>query len=238
MKKIIFLIIILLFPIISYAKTPNQEEIITTINNINNIQVDDNIKIINMTVNDNIITINIEKDGSIETKTLECLWKEKELEFSGGNTLVNLDNYKIEEIKNNEVAFYLYSILESLSKVPYNSTQYYNNDTIKNIIESDQTLFQEEKKEYKDESNTFGISLSLENINSQTKKINISYHYYYDGDYPILTKNKDNNNEDNITNPSTRNYNIFVTILLIITIGIVILTYFYKPKNNKGDFND
>ena len=69
-------------------------------------------------------------------------------------------------------------------------------------------------------------------INKTTKKVLITYHYYFDGDYTIIDMNK---SELDSINPPTGSYNIQVTIMLGIIICIGLYTYFdTTKKEGKG----
>ncbi len=228
MKRIITLLFLLLviIPIGVLAKTPNQGEVIKVINSIQNVQVDDDIIINSSTITTSQIQLEILKNGNNISETIPYILKEKELEFTGGYALINTKTGTIiDDIKENENAFYIYSLLESKSLVPYKESDYYNNKKIKEIIESSQNL-----QLYKDQSNTFGISFKEEVINDTTKKVFITYHYYFDGDYAII--NMDNNKENSI-NPSTGSYNKQVTIMLIIIIAIGLYTYLDSIKRER-----
>ena len=227
MKRIItfLFLLIVIIPTIVQAKTPNQEEIIKVINSIQNVQVDENIIIKSSTIKEDKIELEISENGSIMTKEIPYTIKENEFEFVGGYALVNTETKKvIDNIKDNDNSFYIYSLLENKSFAPYEESNYYNNTRIKEIIE--------EKTEdlYKDSSNTFGISFKEEMINNTTKKVFITYHYYFDGDYTII--NMDQSELDSI-NPPTGSYNIQVTIMLGIIICIGLYTYFDGTKKER-----
>ena len=225
MKRIITFLFLLLviIPIGVLAKTPNQEELIKVINSIQNVQVDDDIIINSTTIGKNKIQIEKTKNGNIILEEIPYTMEEKELEFMGGYILIDSTSGKtIEDIKENENAFYIYSLLENKSLAPYNESDYYNNIRIKEIIENGQY-----NQLYKDQGNTFGISFQEENINPTTKKITIKYHYYFAGDYAII--NVDNNQEDSINRP-TGNYSKQVTFMLIVIIAIGLYTYLDSIK--------
>lgn len=218
MKKIILVIIVLLLlPIMVYAKTPNKEETLKVIEKIENIQVDDNIVIKNISIGDNKFTIILNNDGNIEQKEINYLFKDNELEFGVGDI-------SLEELNKNNYAFYLYSILENKSAVPYDVNNYYNNSNIKEKV-----LNQKENiKTYIDVSKTFGITISKEN------NLNIKYHYYFDGDYPIMERSIITDEE--LTNPETRNYNVLISIMLVSIVLIGIYTYYDATKKRiKGE---
>lgn len=218
MKKIILVIIVLLLlPIMVYAKTPNKEETLKVIEKIENIQVDDNIVIKNISIGDNKFTMILNNDGNIEQKEIKYSFKDNELEFSVGNIT-------LEDLEKNNYAFYLYSILENKSASPYDVNNYYNNNNIKEKI-----LNQNENiKTYIDVSKTFGITINKEN------NLSITYHYYFDGDYPIMER--EIITDDTLTNPETRNYNVLITIMLISIVLIGIYTYIdASRKRIKGE---
>ena len=229
MRKVItfLFLMILIIPLGVLAKTPNQEEI-TKINNlIENVQLDDKIAIKSTKVKDNTIQLEISENGNTILKEIPYKMKENELEFTGGYALINIETKKvIGNITDNDNSFYIYSLLENKSFAPYDEKNYYNNTRIKEIIE--------EKTEdlYKDSSNTFGISFEEKMINTTTKKVLITYHYYFDGDYTIIDMNQ---SELDSINPPKGSYNIQVTIMLGIIICIGLYTYFdTAKKEGKG----
>ena len=229
MRKIItfLFLVILIIPLGVLAKTPNQEEITKVINSIENVQVDENIIIKSTTIKNNKIQLEISENENIITKEIPCTMKENELEFIGGYAFVNIETGKIiGDITDNNNAFYIYSLLENKSFVPYDEESYYNNTKLKEIIED------KNENLYKDSSNTFGISFTEEVINKTTKKVLITYHYYFDGDYTIIDMNQ---SELDSINPPTGSYNIQVTIMLGIIICIGLYTYFdTTKKEGKG----
>ena len=222
MKKIkyIILLLLLLFPITIYAKTPNKEETLKVIEQIENIQVEDNSYIKNISIGEDKFTLIMEVNGNFIEKDINYKFTDNELSFSGED--ISLD---LKDIDNNKYAFYLYSILENKSTVPYDMDNYYNNSNIKEKINNQTEL----TKTYIENSKTFGLTLSKEN-----NKLKVTYHYYFDGDYPIIEKEEINSDE--FTNPSTRNYSILITVMLISIICIGIYTYLDIPnKRIKGE---
>ena len=222
MKKIKYLILLLLLllPIAVYAKTPNKEETLKVIEKIENIQVEDNSYIKNISIGEDKFTLIMEVNGNFIEKNINYKFTDKGLSFNGEDISLDLN-----DIDNNKYAFYLYSILENKSTAPYDINNYYNNSNIKEKI-NNQT---EVTKTYIDDSKTFGLTLSKEN-----NKLKITYNYYFDGDYPIIEKEEINGDE--FTNPSTRNYSILITVMLISIICIGIYTYLDIPnKRIKGE---
>ena len=223
MKKLKYLILLLLLlPITVLAKTPNKQETIKVIKSIENIQVDDNVIIYNVEIDNNKITLNINDNGVDAKKTLNYEFKDNELVFTGGTYTVNPETKEINKVESNDYAFYLYSILESKSSMPYDINNYYNESNIQKKIKE----LNEETKTYKEDTNTFAITLSKEYIGS-SEYINIKYHYYFDGDYPVMLKEI---SQEEFTNPNTGNYSIYVTIVLILVIGIGIYTCIDKKE--------
>lgn len=208
MKKILLLVILLLlFPIGVYAKTPTKDEALEIIGEIENVLVDENIKIESTTVtNDKIIF----KINGID-KEIPYTYENNKFSFTGGY-------YSNGNIYDNEYAFYLYSILENKSTIPYDEKNYYNNNKIKEMIDTNY------KDSYKEETNTFGITLKKEN-----EKINIIYNYYLDGDYPVMEMEE---TKDELTNPATGNYNFMITVMLICVLSIGAYTVM-DPKKSK-----
>lgn len=213
MKKLLFVIILLLFPITVFAKTPNKEETFKIIKDISNVNVSEDIKIESTDITDDYIIFNI--NGEEEKIPYE--FSNNKLSFIGG-TIV-LENGKVKEITNNSYAFYLYSILENKSTIPYDMNNYYNDETIKEKINNSFST------EYKENTNTFGFS--LEKISDN--KYNIIYNYYLDGDYPVLEIEQLSND---LTNPATGNYNLLITIMLLSVLCIGVYTYVAPKKNN------
>jgi hypothetical protein len=208
MKKLLFLIILLLFPITVLAKTPNKEETFKVIKDISNVSVSEDVKIESTSIDDdNIIFIINDKEVKIP-----YTFNNNKLSFEGGI----IDNG---EIKDNDYAFYLYSILENKSSIPYDINNYYNNETIK------EKYNEEFSTTYKESSNTFGIT--LEKIDNN--KYRIIYDYYLDGDYPVIDLEQVS---DDFTNPSTGNYNLLITIMLIAVLCIGVYTYVDPKKSN------
>lgn len=215
MKRLLLVILLLILPISVCAKTPNLDETLKVISDIRNVSVDENVKIESTTVdNDNIIF-------NIDGKTIKIKYTSSNNKFSfiGGTFEVDENKKIIGDIKDNTYAFYLYSILESKSSIPYDPINYYNNENIKNLINNDFNTI------YKESTNTFGITLSQNDKNKYT----IVYDYYLDGDYPILELDDLGND---IKNPATGNYNLLITIMLVSVLCIGIYTYL-EPKKRR-----
>lgn len=228
MKKLKYLILLLLLlPITVYAKTPNKEETIKVIESIENVQVDDGIVIYNTSIEEVKIGLNLNDNGVVATKKIGYHFDDNKLSFSGGAYIYDSTTKELSVIESNDYAFYLYSILENKSSVPYNIDNYYNN---KNIEEKIINL-QEDEKIYKDDSNTFGITLKRRKINDNKYQINISYQYYFTGDYPVMIKEE---TKEEFTNPDTGNYTIIVSIILVFVLGMGIYTCI-PDKRIKGE---
>lgn len=230
MKKLKYLILLLLLlPITVFAKTPNKEETIKVIESIENVQVDDGIVIYNTSIEEVKIGLNLNDNGVVATKKIGYHFDDNKLSFSGGAYIYDSTTKELSVIESNDYAFYLYSILENKSSVPYNIDNYYNN---KNIEEKIKNLTEEEKV-YIEDTNTFGITLKKEKISDTKERISISYQYYFTGDYPVMVKEE---NTEEFKNPETGNYNIIITIMLISVIGIGIYTCLDVPnKRIKGE---
>lgn len=212
MKKL-FILILFLLPITVFAKTPNKEETFKVIKDITNVSVSEDIKIESTKVDDNNI-IFIINDKEVK---IPYTFNNNKLSFTGGELI--LENNTVKEINNNNYAFYLYSILENKSTIPVDIDNYYNDETIKEKVNNNFNT------EYKENTNTFGIT--LEKINDN--KYNIIYNYYLDGDYPIVEIEE---LDDDFTNPSTGNYNLLITVMLISVLCIGIYTYVDPKKSN------
>ena len=215
MKKLLFVVLLLIFPISVYAKTPNLDETLKVIKDINNVLVDDDVKIEFTTVEDDSI-IFIINGNSVK---VDYTFSDNKFSFVGGT--FQLDNNKkiIGDIQDNQYAFYLYSILESKSTIPYDQDDYYNDNNIKKMINNN---FNDV---YKEKTNTFGISLKEITKN----KYQLVYDYYLDGDYPVIELDTLSND---IKNPATGNYNILITIMLVSVLCIGLYTYF-EPNKSK-----
>lgn len=222
MKKVILLILILysiLIPLQIKAKTPTKEETMKIIDDIENIQVDDDIKIKSSEIQNNTIILNIEKNSKEEQTKVYYEWINNTLNIYGGNILINNDQFTIID---NDYAFYIYSILERESAIPYDYDNYYNNLNIKKIV--DNNINFKDTISLKEKTNTFGITLEKQN-----NIINITYHYYLDGDYPIII------NDDELTeNPSTGNFTTYTTFAFILIVGVACYTYMNPKKEKEG----
>lgn len=205
MKKILLIIILLLFPITVYAKTPNKEETFKVIKEIENVYVDEDIKIESTEITLDKIIFKINN----EYKEIPYTFKDNIFSFKGG--------YYNKDIMENNYAFYLYSILENKSTIPYDENNYYNNSKIKDLIENNY------KDNYIEPSNTFGISLD-----KKDDKIYITYNYYLDGEYPIMSIDEDSS----FKNPATGNYSLLITIMLVCVLSIGAYTVI-DPKKSK-----
>ena len=212
MKKLLLVLLLLIFPVVVYAKTPNLDETIKIIEDIKNVNVDEGIVIENTVVDGDNIIFKINN----EDIKIPYTFSDNKFSFVGGS--FTLDNNKVVDIKDNQYAFYLYSILESKSTIPYDPNNYYNNNNIKGLIESDF------KTTYRENTNTFGITLRKDEENKYT----IIYDYYLDGDYPII----EFDDSDDLENPATGNYNLLITIMLVSVLCVGIYTY-VDPKKSK-----
>ena len=213
MKKILFLIVVLLlFPMTVFAKTPNQEETLNVIRGISNVTVMDGLTIESTKVDDSNVIFTI--DGN--EIYIPYKFSGNKFSFTGGTITLDSNNRVIGEPYDNEYAFFLYSILENKSNIPYDVNNYYNNNTIKEIVNNGLTT------EYKENTNTFGFS--LEEVKPNTYKI--IYNYFMDGDYPVVSMIVD----EDIVNPATGNYNILITIMLVSVLCLGIYAYINRGK--------
>lgn len=216
MKKLLFLIILLLFPITVFAKTPNKEETFKIIKGISNVAVSEDVKIESTSIDDDYIIFVIDSN---EIK-IPYTFIDNKLSFVGGNFIVDGNNKIIGDINNNSYAFYLYSILENKSTIPYDSYNYYNDSNIKKLVNEYFATV------YKEPTNTFGITLEK----TENNKYNIVYDYYLDGDYPVMDFDKVEDTD--VVNPATGNYNVLITIMLIAVLCIAVYTYVDPKKSN------
>lgn len=212
-RKILFLLVILLLPITVFAKTPNREETFKVIRNINNVNVVNGVKIESASIDDNYITLMI---NGLEQQIPYTFYDNK-FSFSSGFLLLDDDNKVIGEPFDNEFAFFIYSIFESKSTIPYDEENYYNTDTIKKIVNNNFAT------DYKEKTNTFGFSLEKVEDN----KYKIIYNYYLDGDYPVLEYDEIG---DDFENPATGSYNVLITIMLVSIVCLGVYTYFNPIK--------
>lgn len=228
MKKLKYLILLLLLvPITVFAKTPNKDETIKVIESIENVQVDEGIIIYNVSIDQIRFDLNVNDNGIITNKSINYIFDENKLSFDGGAYMFDSTTKELEMIESNDYSFYLYSILENKSSVPYNIDSYYNN---KNIEEKILNL-QEDEKVYIDDTNTFGITLKRRKISDTKYQVNISYQYYFTGDYPVMIKEE---TKEEFTNPETGNYTIIVSIILVFVLGMGIYTCI-PDKRIKGE---
>ena len=223
MKKTILLILLLysiLIPLQIKAKTPTKEETMKIIDDIENIQVDDDIRIKSTEIQNNTIILNIEKDTKEEQVKVYYEWINTTLNIYGGSIIINNNQVNI---MNNDYAFYLYSILERESTIPYDYDNYYNNLNIRKIVENNINF--QDSISLKEKTNTFGITLEKDN-----NIINIIYQYYLDGDYPIIMINEDELSE----NPNTGNFTTYTTFAFILIVGVACYTYMNPKKEKEG----
>jgi len=219
MKKLLFLIVVLLlFPITVFAKTPNQEETIKVIKSISNVTVIDGVTIESTDVDDQNVIFTINGNAIY----IPYQFSDNKFSFKGGRLLLDSNNQVFGEPFDNEYAFFLYSILENKSNIPYNANDYYNTSNIVEIVNNGFTT------DYKENTNTFGFTLTKDDnfkTNNGTVAYNITYNYYMDGDYPIVSLDN-----DDIENPATGNYNILITIMLISVLCLGVYSYMNRGK--------
>ena len=212
MKKVLlFLIVLFILPITVFAKTPTLEETLDVIRNIKNITVIEGVTIESTRVDDDYIIFTI--DGKEEY--IKYRFADNKFSFDGGYFLVDSNNKVIGVPFDNEYAFFLYSILENKSLIPYDENGYYNTNKIRDLFNNNFSTH------YKESSNTFGVDL----VKIEENKYKIVYNYYLDGDYPIIGYGS-----DDIDNPATGNYNLLITIMLIAVLCIGIYSYVNRKK--------
>ena len=211
MKKLLFVVVLLLFPITVFAKTPSQEETLNVIKSISNVTVVDGVVIESTRVDENNIIFLI--NGNEVYVPYE--FSGNTFSFTGGSLLLDANKQVIGEPFDNEYAFFLYSILENKSNIPYDANTYYNTDTIKAIINNNFST------SYKESTNTFGFTLT----EVRNGRYRITYQYYMDGDYPVVGMGLDENG-----NPATGNYDMLITIMLISVLGLGIYSYVNRGK--------
>jgi len=219
MKKILLLIIcIFLLPITVFARTATKEDLILIIDSFENIQVDDNIRILSMNVEKNQIEVTLLENDLPEIRYIPYSFENNAFSFQGGEY-----NKKTKELKDNQYAFYLYSILESKSTASYEEENYYNPSLILKRVGE----LKEKKKTYQNWGKTFGLTLE----EKENQNISITYHYYLDGNDIIGLNSTYKNGE--FTNPETGYFSTYVTVTLLLIIGVA--GYTVWNKDNKGN---
>ena len=245
MKRFILVsFLVFFFPTMVLAKSYEEEQLISIISDIKDVQVEENVKILSTTVEENKIIFEMTEENSLVKKDISYSLEANVLSFYSGKVLLQKTNdgeIIIQDIQNNEVAFYLYSILESKSSASYDEQNYYNNTQIKEkllnlSLEEKKLLFEDSSYQltYQDEGKTFEIELSSNRKDNDTSEITIYYHYYLDGKNAILTDPV----VEQRKSPSSVNiekYSMFITILLVLGIVIAGISYFdFKRKIKKG----
>ena len=236
MKKYLLFVFLLLFlPISVFARQETKENLFRAIEDIHDVQVDDDVMILQTKVNDSVIQFELEEEGVHVTREVHYTFEENHLSFSSGYLIINNENgnYQLSNIVDNQYAFYLYSILESLSTAPYEEESYYNNSQIMNKINhlsaEDKKLFWTDSSnhlEYYNTGKTFGLQLIGKKISDTQMKAVINYQYFLDGDDTILVNPiVEAGQNELLKNPETGNYSFFVTTLLLIVIGLAAYTY-------------
>ena len=218
MKKVLCLLIValLLLPITVFAKTPTLEETLNVIRDISNVTVIDGVVIESTRVDESNVYFTI--NGQEECVPYE--FADNTFTFYGGHAMLD-GNGKVDgEIFDNAFAFFLYSILENKSAIPYDFNTYYSTDNIKELIDNQFAT------EYKEGTNTFGISLRKEEGYNPVR-YQIIYHYYLNGDYPVFDLAGETSE---FVNPATGNYNILITIMLVSVLCIGIYSYVNREK--------
>ena len=233
-KQVLLLLVLCLLPMSVFAKTQTKEDLLKTIEKIENVQVDDDIKILSTSVEKKSIYFMMEENERKSKQEISYIFKGNTFVFTSGTISYQLDdlqNIQVEDPSNNQYAFYLYSILESMSTAPYEEENYYNNKEIKKKIESLTTEellnYQNSEKElyYQNTGKTFGLTIKREKNNNT-----IYYHYYLDGLDPILTPIEAT---ETFTNPNTGNFSFFITVLLLIVVALAGYTYWDNPKEKR-----
>ena len=225
MKKIlVLLMLLLLLPIMVYAKTPTLEEVFKVINGVNNVEVLDGITVQSARTDETNIYLTLYDHEELVPYTFE----DNTLSFYGGYILIDANNKVEGEIYDNSYASFLYIILENKSAIPYDFNNYYGTDNIKEIVNNNFRV----GVEYKEPTNTFGFTIIKSPGDAFSYKPNeyqIIYHYHLDGEYPILSTDI---SEGEFENPATGNYNLLITIMLISVMCIGIYSYVNREKKS------
>ena len=216
MKKFILLVLcILVLPMSVFARTATKEDLILIINSFENVQVDDDIRILSMNVGEKEIEVTLLENDLPEIRYIPYTFEDHTLSFTGGEYDKNT-----KELKDNQYAFYLYSILESQSSASYDEKNYYNESLIKQLGE----VLVDKKVTYQNWGKTFGLTLERKDNN----KVGVIYHYYLDGDDVIGLNTTYTDGE--FRNPETGNIGVYVTITLLLVIGLAGYTFWNKDK--------
>ena len=193
MKKVIFIIVLLFSPIVVFAKS-QREDFLSMIESIKNVQVEEDTKILKTIVQKDTIQFQMDKNGKRKEYVIHYSISDDIFSFSSGKGI--LKNSSLNQIEGNEPAFYLYSILESMSTSSYQQEHYYNQDE---IIQKWENLSEEEKDNFCtsspiedwDQGKTFGILLISE-TEKDTCYFKISYQYSFAGENAItISKQED-----------------------------------------------
>ena len=244
MKRFILVsFLVFFFPIMVLAES-YEEQLISIISGIKDVQVEEDVRILSTTVKKDKIIFEMKEKNSLIKKEISYFWEENVLSFYSGKVLLQkTDDGKIivQNIENNEAAFYLYSILESNSNASYDEKNYYNDTQIKEkllslSLEEKTLLFSDSSYQltYQDEGKTFGIELSSNTKDNDTSEIIIYYKYYLDGGNTILTDPVGEQRKSSST-VNIEKYSMFITILLVLGIVIAGISYLdFKRKIKKG----
>ena len=238
-KYLILILLVFLFPIITYAK-PTEEEIINTIQTIENAQVDDEITISSIEVSDDYIILKVTEDNEVK---IPYKIEDNILYFGNINSTINIKKDEstnelkavLEDFSDEDIySYYLYSILLKESKAPLTEdilTLRFIKDRLESenpqkYIPKEMTIDNNNYFNYWDYNMTFGYVLENEVVDDNTVNININYRYNLNSDYTIIQYKK-----EEIKNPETGNYKsiFFISIISIISIGI----YTYLDQENK-----
>ncbi len=245
-KAIFFLLLVFLFPISVLAKTTTQADVLKIIDDIENVQVDeDGTTIKNTTIDEQFITFTIESKQEEREEKIPYFWSEPHvLSFSTGKAIIQYEQGVplLQELTGEDAAFYLYSILENKSLVPYSEDNYYSPSQIKKMIEyqGQNGIFKnvsgaKEVWTKTDPTKTFGISFQSRKIADTQLEVQIIHHYYLETDYPIneVSEIQERISEDTLVNPNTGNYGTMISIMLVLVLGITVYTIMDIPKKRK-----
>ena len=219
MKRIVvLLLVVLILPVTVFARTPSLEETLNVIRGINNVTVIDGVTIESTRVDDRNIYFTLYG----EEQRVPYTFSGNDFAFYGGYVLLDGNNHLMGDAFDNEYAFFLYSILENKSAVPYDFNNYYSTTNIEELINRGFST------EYKEGTNTFGITLNK--VQDEYNKYQIIYHYYLDGDYPVFDLV---GGTSEFTNPATGNYSVLITIMLVSVLCIGVYSYVnHERKSN------
>lgn len=233
MKKVVFIIMLLFSPIVVFARS-QKEDFLSMIESIKNVQVEEDTKILKTIVQKNTIQFQMDKNGKRKEYVIYYSISDDIFSFSSGKGI--LKNSSLNQIEGNEPAFYLYSILESMSTSSYQQEHYYNQEE---IFKKWDNLSEEEKDNFCtssliedwDQGKTFGIRLIPE-TDKKDCYFKISYQYSFHGEDAIVSKQEDKAFFRRFVDGS---YIKLVSSFLLLGIFLSFYSYYDMKKRKRRD---